>query len=132
MNRPKPTAGLRHVALTVQNLEACEHFYAGLLGMRVDWRPDADNLYLTSGNDNLALHRAPAGFSPNPHQRLDHIGFIIDELDEVDVWHTFLLSSGVLIKTAPQTHRDKARSFYCEDPDGNTVQLIFHPLLAAK
>ncbi|MEO7558040.1 MAG: VOC family protein [Gammaproteobacteria bacterium] len=132
MSRPKPMAGLRHVALTVRNLEACEHFYVELLGMRIDWRPDADNLYLTSGNDNLALHRAPADFNPGTHQRLDHIGFIIDELDEVDVWHEFLRGAGVSIKTAPQTHRDKARSFYCEDPDGNTVQLIFHPLLAAK
>ncbi len=132
MSRPKPMAGLRHVALTVRNLEACEHFYVELLGMRIGWRPDADNLYLTSGNDNLALHRAPADFNPGTHQRLDHIGFIIDELDEVDVWHEFLRGAGVSIKTAPQTHRDKARSFYCEDPDGNTVQLIFHPLLAAK
>ena len=27
----------------------------------------------------------------------------------------------------PKTHRDGARSFYCADPDGNVVQMIFHP-----
>ena len=27
------------------------------MGMQVEWRPDPDNVYLTSGNDNLALHR---------------------------------------------------------------------------
>lgn len=132
MIKPKPTGGMRHLALTVQNLEACERFYVDLLGMKVEWRPDADNIYLTSGNDNLALHRAPADFNAVHHQRLDHFGFIIHEFDEVDVWHEFLSAADVVIKTAPRTHRDKARSFYCEDPDGNSVQLIFHPLLAAK
>ena len=77
MKRPEATAGLRHVALNVKNLEACERFYVELLGMRVEWRPDADNVYLSGGNDNLALHRAPPGFVPGESQRLDHIGFII-------------------------------------------------------
>ena len=43
MKRPEATAGLRHVALNVKNLEACERFYVELLGMQVEWRPDADN-----------------------------------------------------------------------------------------
>ncbi len=57
MDRPASTLGMRHVALNVTDIAICEHFYVGLLGMKVEWRPDADNLYLTSGNDNLALHR---------------------------------------------------------------------------
>jgi len=64
MQKPKPTNGLRHVALFSQNLEACEKFYTELLGMQIDWRPDPDNLYLTSnGKDNFALHRAPKDFT---------------------------------------------------------------------
>ena len=31
--------------------------------MKIVWRPDADNLYLSSGSDNLALHRAPQDFA---------------------------------------------------------------------
>ena len=58
INRPPATGGMRHVALNVEDMAACEQFYVGLLGMRVEWRPDPDNLYLTSGCDNLALHRA--------------------------------------------------------------------------
>jgi hypothetical protein len=27
----------------------------------------------------------------------------------------------------PRTHRDGARSFYCQDPDGNAVQILYHP-----
>lgn len=132
MIRPKPTAGLRHVALKVRDLAVCERFYVELLGMRVDWRPDVDNLYLTTGRDNLALHRASAEFGARGEQRLDHIGFIIDAPEEVDIWHEFLRARAVPILAAPRTHRDGARSFYCLDPDGNTVQLIFHPHMAAK
>ncbi|HAU06747.1 MAG TPA: glyoxalase, partial [Gammaproteobacteria bacterium] len=57
ITRPEPTLGLRHIALFVVNFEQCESFYTQLLGMEVEWRPDENNVYLTSGNDNLALHR---------------------------------------------------------------------------
>jgi catechol 2,3-dioxygenase-like lactoylglutathione lyase family enzyme len=126
--RPPATTGLRHIALNVLGLERCETFYVDLLGMRVEWRPDPDNVYLCSGNDNLALHRVAA--APSGPQRLDHIGFILAEPAHVDVWHEFLLAHGVTCRTAPRTHRDGARSFYCEDPEGNVVQLIYHPPLA--
>ena len=132
MLKPGPTVGLRHVALFVTDLEACERFYVDLLGMRVEWRPDPDNLYLTSGNDNLALHRAAAGHAATGPQRLDHIGFIIESAPEVDVWCDYLTAHGVEIKTVPRTHRDGARSFYCLDPAGTRVQLIFHPPLASQ
>lgn len=132
MKRPLATAGLRHVALNTKNLEACEHFYVDLLGMRVEWRPDPDNVYLTSGNDNLALHRAPGEFAAAASQRLDHIGFVLAEMTQVDVWHDFLRANGVAIVKEPKTHRDGARSFYCRDPDGNVVQLIYHPPIANK
>lgn len=131
MLKPGPTAGLRHVALCVAELEACEHFYVNLLGMRVEWRPDSDNLYLTSGNDNLALHRITVPEVAGS-QRLDHIGFIIDTASAVDVWYDYLCAQGVTIKTKPHNHRDGARSFYCLDPAGVRVQLIFHPSLASQ
>lgn len=130
MSRPRPTAGLRHVALFVREFEGCERFYVELLGMRVEWRPDPDNVYLTSGNDNLALHRAPPDFAPGAAQRLDHIGFILNDGADVDAWHDFLRGHGVPIHRPPRTHRDGARSFYCADPDGNVVQLIYHLPLA--
>ncbi|HSW52644.1 MAG TPA: VOC family protein [Sulfuricaulis sp.] len=128
--RPPATAGLRHVALNVRDLEACEQFYTGLLGMRVEWRPDADNVYLTGGKDNLALHRAASAIDPGAAQRLDHVGFMLNEIADVDAWFVFLKSKGVTIIKEPRTHRDGARSFYCQDPDGNVVQLIYHPPLS--
>lgn len=129
LKRPKPTAGMHHVALFVGDLTEAERFYIDLLGMRVEWRPDAENVYLTSGSDNLALHRLKADYSGPQH--LDHIGFILNEPTEVDEWFAFLSGHGVRMKTNPRTHRDGARSFYCLDPAGNTIQMIFHPPLAA-
>ena len=130
MTRPQPTIGLRHLALNVLNLEACEQFYVNIIGMTVEWRPDPDNIYLTSGHDNLALHRAPEGFNPEGSQRLDHLGFIINTIDQVDVWHDYFKAHNIKIAAAPKTHRDGARSFYGFDPDGNVVQMIYHPPLA--
>jgi catechol 2,3-dioxygenase-like lactoylglutathione lyase family enzyme len=131
MNRPPSTGGMRHVALYVTDLPACEHFYVALLGMDVEWRPDPDNLYLTSGCDNLALHAA-ADEPADKGQRLDHIGFILRQETDVDEWYVFLLDHGVKIAGAPRTHRDGARSFYCFDPGGNAVQMIYHPPIADK
>ncbi len=129
MNRPAPTSGMRHIALYATQFEACEHFYVELLGMQVEWRPDDNNVYLTSGNDNLALHRATE--QPHGPQRLDHLGFILSQPELVDDWYAFLLANQVEMKTKPKTHRDGARSFYCCDPDGNVVQMIYHPPIAA-
>ena len=116
------------MALNVTDVEACERFYVDLMGMKVEWRPDDDNVYLTSGNDNLAIHRATEQSSGA--QSLDHIGFILNDIDDVDVWHEHLKANDVEIVKQPKTHRDGARSFYCLDPAGVVVQLIYHPPLA--
>ncbi len=132
MKRPDPTCGMRHVALFVAKFEECERFYVDLLGMQVEWRPDPDNVYLCGGNDNLALHRAAADADTSGFQKLDHIGFIIKTPGEVDEWFEFLKLNEVDIRNAPRTHRDGARSFYCYDPDGIVVQIIYHPPISGS
>ncbi len=128
MTRPSIGYGMRHVALFVRDLAACERFYVELLGMRVEWRPDEQNVYLTSGGDNLALHQAgPEAARDESVQRLDHIGFFLDNPESVDQWFAWLRGHEVRMRTEPRTHRDGARSFYCYDPDGTLVQMIHHP-----
>ena len=69
MQRPTH-AGLRHLALNVHRFDEMKRFYVDLLGFAVEWEPDADNVYLSSGIDNLALHRASiAAPPPAPPQR---------------------------------------------------------------
>lgn len=122
--RPPATSGLHHVALFVEDMAACERFYVDLMGMQVEWRPDDENVYLTSGHDNLALHHTDKKI--DGRQRLDHIGFIMRTPEDVDAWYEFLTEHQVLMRTRPKTHRDGARSFYCEDPAGTVVQIIYH------
>jgi len=131
MKRPNPTTGMRHVALTVTDMELAEKFYVDLMGMNVEWRPDKDNVYLTSGNDNLALHKGEPGFAVSGDQVLDHIGYILKTPEDVDDWYGFLKAHDIEMRTQPKTHRDGARSFYCFDPFGTTVQIIYHPPIAA-
>lgn len=121
---------MRHVALNVTDIGACERFYVDLLGMTVEWRPDGDNVYLTSGNDNLALHRVADSNPAETGQRLDHLGFFIADEAQVDAWYAYLKAENVVIKAAPRTHRDGARSFYCADPEGTVIQIIYHPPIA--
>ncbi len=128
MSRPELGFGMRHVALFVRDLAACEKFYVDLLGMEVEWRPDDHNVYLTSGGDNVALHQAEPGMERDEAtQRLDHIGFFLDSAEAVDHWFAWLNSQQVRIRSEPRDHRDGARSFYCYDPDGTLVQMIHHP-----
>jgi catechol 2,3-dioxygenase-like lactoylglutathione lyase family enzyme len=130
--RPSTGFGMRHVALCVRDIAACEDFYVRLMGMQIEWRPDPGNLYLSSGGDSLALH-AVDRTAPRDEagQRLDHIGFLVATAPAVDAWHAWLRANGVSMRTEPRTHRDGARSFYCYDPEGTVVQVMHHPPVVA-
>ena len=106
-----------------------ERFYVELLGYRVEWRPDPENVYLTSGEDSLALHAEPA-VSDAETQHLDHIGMLLDTPREVDAWAEHLHARGVSIAAMPRTHRDGCRSFYALDPERNRIQFLYHPGLS--
>ena len=120
--------GLHHVALRSSNYEATRAFYVDIFGMEIEWEPDNDNVYLTSGTDNLAIHRVAE--STNTPQLLDHIGFIVPKPMDVDAWYEYLAERNVEMAASPRTHRDGARSFYCVDPSGVQVQVIYHPPLS--
>ena len=123
-----PLTGLRHLALNVRDPQASKRFYADCFGMQVVWEPDPDNVYLSSGTDNLALHRAP---SDGPGA-LDHLGFIVDAPEEVDRLAEQFRGRGVMIAAEPRDHRDGSRSFYCFDPDGLRIQVLFEPTLSRQ
>lgn len=107
-----------------------ESFYVTTLGYSVEWRPDPENVYLTNGEDSLALHRDAAEVRHDT--RLDHIGVLLDTPDDVDAWATHLEKLGVTIAAGPRTHRDGCRSLYALDPEGNRIQFLFHPALSGR
>ena len=136
MERPAH-AGLRHLALNVRDMSAMKRFYVDLLGFAIEWEPDPDNVYLTSGIDNLALHRSASltGDDDGDASRftpLDHLGVIVRSAADVDQWAAFLEAQGVVIDAKPRTHRDGARSCYFRDPDGNKIQVIHHPPISGQ
>lgn len=136
-SRP-PTLGLRHLALWVRGeaFDATLRFYTEGLGMGVDWHPDADNIYLSSGGDNVALHRALAPREvSHEHSPLDHLGFVMASAADVRAWHAFLepkaAELGIELLNAPKLHRDGATSFYLRDPAGHQVQMLHVPSIQA-
>jgi catechol 2,3-dioxygenase-like lactoylglutathione lyase family enzyme len=120
------TQGMRHVALRVADVERSKKFYTEVFGMRVVWQPDPDNAYLSSGSDNLALHREP-GVDSGAVQQLDHIGFFVAELTQLEQDFTWAQQHGLDIVRPLRRHRDGTHSFYIKDPDGVVIQMIHDP-----
>ena len=128
---PRPShAGLRHLALNMRAVEPMKRFYVDVLGFAVEWEPDPDNVYLCSGTDNLALHRADT--VSRIGTPLDHLGLIVREAADVDRWAAYLEEHGVTLAARPRTHRDGARSCYFCDPDGNKIQILHHPPISGR
>jgi len=130
--------GLRHVALRVTNLARSRTFYEQLLGMKVVWEPDHDNVYFSSGSDNFALHQIPpselAAHQPMTGQLLDHIGVILENPEAVDRMYREveprLQQLGGQVVKPPKQHRDGSYSFYFSDPDGIVIQALYEPVIS--
>ena len=128
---PPKMFGLRHLALKVIDLSRSHAFYERLFDMRVVWQPDPDNVYLSSGTDNLALHQLPAeevsAYQPGQGQFLDHFGFLMETPEKVDAMFQRVQQEGVTIVKPPKKHRDGSYSFYLTDPDENIIQVLYEP-----
>jgi catechol 2,3-dioxygenase-like lactoylglutathione lyase family enzyme len=126
--------GLHHVAVLVptDRYDATLRFYSEAMGMRTDWQPDDDAAYLTSGHDNLALHRVDR--VDRTHSALDHLGFMVPDLAAVEAWYARLSERaaelGIEILGKPRLHRDGASSFYLIDPAGNKLQIVHIPSIS--
>jgi len=120
--------GLRHLALRVADVESATDFYARVFGMKVVWHPDADNVYLSSGCDNLALHRGAHA----PENALDHLGFIAASIAEVEEGWAWTVAQKLDVVHPLKHHRDGSVSFYVRDPDGNVVQVLYEPAISSK
>ncbi len=122
--------GLRHLALKVADVERATDFYSRVFGMKLVWQPDPDNVYLSSGCDNLALHRgAPASAHD---QALDHLGFIAASIAEVEEGWAWAVAQQLEVVHPLKHHRDGSVSFYIRDPDGNVVQVLYEPAISPK
>ena len=124
---------MRHIALKVRDIAKAKSFYEDTLRMDVVWEPDAENVYLSSGYDNIALHQVTPGFPAiASEQHLDHFGFIIESIERVKELEEQFRSAGITIVHPFKIHRDGSASFYCADPDGIVIQMLYEPQLSHK
>ena len=111
---------LGHIAIRVKDLERAKSFYLSL-GMKLIW-DDEDWCYLetVSNRDGLAL--LGQGYkSAGPH-----FAFHFIDKEEIQQVHLNLAASG--IKVGPMhDHRDGTSSFYLQDPEGNWLEMLYHP-----
>lgn len=133
MGRVAGLKGMRHIALKVRDVAQSKKFYQETFGMDVVWEPDAQNVYLSSGCDNIAIHEAPQSFLDNAQERqLDHLGFVVESIERVEELESQFRSQGVKIVHPFKIHRDGSASFYCADPDGVVIQMLYEPTLSAQ
>ncbi|MET0584915.1 MAG: VOC family protein [Candidatus Binatia bacterium] len=124
---------MRHVALKVKNVAQSKTFYQEILGMDVVWEPDAENVYLSSGCDNIAIHAVSANFAASAEEKqLDHLGFIVESTERVKELEQEFIAKGVRIVHPFKAHRDGSASFYCADPDGIVIQMLYEPHLSMQ
>lgn len=125
--------GMRHIALKVTDIQRSKEFYQKLLGLEVVWEPDAKNVYLSSGCDNLALHEVnQQSGSVSTQQQLDHLGFVVESVERVQQLESEFRAQGVSIVHPFKIHRDGSASFYCADPDGVIIQMLYEPHLSGQ
>jgi len=129
----KGLRGMRHVALKVKDIKRSRRFYQEILGMEVVWEPDPQNVYLTSGSDNLALHELPHESDPGSVSRqLDHLGFVVETIERVKELEKEFQAKDVPSVHPFKIHRDGSASFYCADPDGIVIQMLYEPHLSPQ
>jgi len=133
MSRIAGLWGMRHIALKVRDVARSKKFYQEMLGMDVVWEPDAQNVYLSSGCDNIALHEISGEFAAAAiEKQLDHLGFVVETIERVKELEGEFIARGVTIVHPFKVHRDGSASFYCADPDGIVIQLLYEPTLSGQ
>jgi catechol 2,3-dioxygenase-like lactoylglutathione lyase family enzyme len=133
MSRIAGLKGMRHIAIKVRDAARAKSFYQDVFGMDVVWEPDPQNIYLSSGCDNLAIHEvAPQLSQSREEKQLDHLGFLVESVERVHELELEFRAKGVAIVHPFKAHRDGSASFYCADPDGVIIQMLYEPTLSAQ
>ena len=118
-------------ALYVDDLDAAEEFYGGVLGLEVITRAEGRHVFFRCGDGVLLLFNADATeVPPAPDARLPvpphgargpgHLCFAASA-EEIDRWKTELQSQGIAIE-ADFEWPNGGRSIYFRDPSGNSLE----------
>ena len=123
--------GLRHAAIISRDLRRSLDFYCGVLGFEAYHVTDPDWAMVSLSGTTLSFLRVPASTpvlspSKSPAFHPSHLGFTVQSPSAVDLAREKLLENGHAPAPASR-HRDGSYGFYCSDPDGNQLEIIFIP-----
>ena len=122
--------GLLEAALYVDDLDATEAFYAGILGLPVVVLKDGRHAFFRAGDSIVLTFIAEATREVDPTSTLPvpthgatgpgHLCFAADA-EQLDHWARALPEAGVPIE-ADFRWPNGARSIYVRDPAGNSIE----------
>jgi catechol 2,3-dioxygenase len=119
--------GVGHVVLKVRDLERSVRFYRDILGLREVARFPGRMVFFSAGQNHhdLAIMKVgPNAPVPPPEAvGLYHVALKIgNSLEELRAAKAHLEAHGVAIQAV--TDHQVSQSIYCQDPDGNGVELF--------
>jgi len=122
-------SGIHHLAVNVSDLDASIAFYQRVFGFapqgaiegenlrrRLFTLPSGTNLGLTEHTPTMSERFTP--FRPG----LDHVGFGVDSVDELQAWAEHLTDSGIEHSGLVEADYGTALSF--KDPDGVALEFF--------
>jgi lactoylglutathione lyase len=110
-----------HVNISVRDLDVSAGFYAGLLGLEVKEQGDDGRWCILGARDRfyVCLCEVRAGSFKPEDIHINHVGFVVDDIDEtvrrlseLGLWH----ESGKIVEWP------RSRSAYVRDPDGILIE----------
>lgn len=125
-----PLTAILETCLYAPSLDDAEAFYGGVLGLEKRTREGNRHVFFTCGEQMLLIFNptetvippAPGKFPVPTHgaHGPGHVCFAA-EPDGIDRWRGRLEAAGIAIE-ADFTWPNGARSIYCRDPAGNSVE----------
>lgn len=121
----RPT-GINQITLRVNRIEAAEHFYGDILGFeQIRKMGKSMAVYKIGLKDTIVLVEAETSFDPaSKDYRVDHFGFQVQELEQIDQLAQYFREKEVTILSGP-ANRKKGRFLFISDPDGNMIEIFF-------
>lgn len=129
-HRPRGLDSVLEACLYVDELEAAEAFYAGVLGLTVHAKLETRHVFFRCGNQMVLLFKPEATADPNLSLRglgahgahgPGHLAFGVSD-EELERWRAHLQGHGVEIEQEIDWGGDKGRSIYFRDPAGNSLE----------
>jgi catechol 2,3-dioxygenase-like lactoylglutathione lyase family enzyme len=125
MKNFKPS-GINHITIRVNKIERAEEFYGEILGFeQIRKMGQSMAVYKIGDEDTLVIVEAETSYDPNSRDfRVDHIGFYLENPEQVDDMAKYFRENEVTILSGP-ANRKKGRFLFVSDPDGNMIE-FFH------